>query len=207
MNTKIILSLIAVVTFGVSVAFPKSNPQIQQLADQFLLDQQIMKYKMNQMTSSMVDLYTTKHVPPNCPPQGTSGSCIDIVCSKLGQFGCDTQSEITQVAGICKGNIDGDCVEASCAKLSPFGCDTMSEVSEVAALCKGKSNGQCVEIACENLGQFGCDTISELTAVQKNVCKASVDPACVQTVCKKLGQFGCDTLSELQEVSNSCAGF
>ncbi|MBY0315358.1 MAG: hypothetical protein K2Q26_07550 [Bdellovibrionales bacterium] len=206
MNKKMILSLVVMMTVGVSVAFSKSNSNIQQLADQFLVDQQIMKHKMSQMKGSAQDLFSTKHAHPNCPPEGASGSCIDSVCTKLGQFGCDTQSEISQVANICKGNVDGDCVEASCTKLGQFGCDTISEVTEVAVMCKGQANGQCVEIACQKLGQFGCDTVSELSAVQKTVCKPAVDPACLESVCNKLSTFGCDTLSELQEVSNSCAG-
>lgn len=105
--------------------------------------------------------------PRDCDPQGQQ-SCIELICDKLGTFGCDTTSEIQEVGRACRGNPDGTCVDAVCTKLGTFGCDTMSEVRDVARACVGNFDIGCFESVCRRLGTFGCDTQAEVDEVLRS---------------------------------------
>jgi hypothetical protein len=144
---------------------------------------------------------------PGCDPHHqpqNPNECIDTVCTHLGQFGCDQQSEISQVADACRG-VDADCVDTACSYLGQFGCDQINEIQQVANSCRKIFDGSCMRVACTHLGQFGCDQINEIQQVGA-LCSGRVDSGCIESVCQRLGQFGCDQLNELQQVAKSCGG-
>jgi len=137
----------------------------------------------------------------NCGPSSPA-SCVDVVCAHLGTFGCDDQSEIQSVAGMCKGNFNGGCIDTVCKKLGSFGCDDKNELAGVALACKSNLGGDCITAVCDKLGSFGCDDHDELVKVA-GMC-GGVEGSCVDSVCAKLGSFGCDDVSELVSVTDSC---
>ncbi len=108
------------------------------------------------------------HTPRDCEPRQGQQSCIELICDKLGTFGCDTAGEIQEVGRACRGNPDGTCVDAVCTKLGTFGCDTMGEVREVARACVGNFDVGCFESVCRRLGTFGCDTQTEVDEVLRS---------------------------------------
>jgi hypothetical protein len=142
----------------------------------------------------------------DCDRPGNTQACVDVACAKLGNWGCDEQSEVTQVLRACRGNRDGGCVEKVCAKLGSWGCDEMREIESVATSCQHQRGGACVDVACGKLGNWGCDELTEATQVA-TACQGSYDGgACVQSVCARLGNWGCDEMSEILQVLNECNG-
>lgn len=132
-------------------------------------------------------------------------SCVDVVCDRLGTFGCDSQSEVSAVLSACRGNDDGGCISSLCDRLGTFGCDSLSEVQAVAASCANNRGGECVTSVCNHLGTFGCDSQAEVTRVAE-ACRGNRNADCVDAVCERLGTFGCDSESEVLQVVRECAG-
>ena len=181
-----------------------SSAQVQKI-DQKKLDALVNKYnilKYLKQKTTLENLKINNH--PDCHPGEGQNSCIDAACEKLGSWGCDTQSEINEVAQACKG-VDGSCIQATCTRLGSWGCDTMSEINEVTISCHNVFDGRCVDVVCDHLGSWGCDTMSEINEVG-GICKGRVDSDCIQNVCKRLGSWGCDTMSELRQVAQTCGG-
>jgi hypothetical protein len=212
------MKLMAIVTlFCCSIVFAsarsdigsKNQPAIDvKKIESLAISYQLAQYKKQKM-SFVESLNRGDNLPPGCdphhpPPPQNSNQCIDIVCEKLGSFGCDQQSEITAVAAACRG-VDPTCVESTCNRLGSFGCDQMSEITDVTNTCRQVFDGRCMDVACDHLGTFGCDQMSEIKQVAA-LCKGRVDADCIQSVCQRLGSFGCDQLSELQQVAKSCGG-
>ena len=82
--------------------------------------------------------------------------CIDAACEKLGEYGCNEQSEINTVITACKG-VDGECLNTACSKLGEYGCNEMSEITSVAAICRNVFDRNCIEVVCNRLGEYGCN--------------------------------------------------
>lgn len=142
----------------------------------------------------------------DCNRPGDTQACVDAACSKLGTWGCDEQSEVTEVLRACRGNRDGACLSTVCAKLGNWGCDELSEIKQVAASCQNNDGARCIEVACGKLGTWGCDEMSEVTQVSAACAGQYDDGACVQSVCTRLGTWGCDEMSEILQVLNECSG-
>ena len=94
-----------------------------------LVDQYYAKKEAKNLSSKLFGKPMAR-LPINCNPE-PARNCTDVVCEKLGQFGCDDMSEIKQVAQLCRGNYDRNCIESVCDKLGQFGCDDMNEVQAV----------------------------------------------------------------------------
>ena len=138
------------------------------------------------------------HQPPSV------SNCINVACNHLGQYGCDDNTEIQNVAAACRG-VDGGCLEASCAHLGPFGCDNFTKIQNVTGLCRKVFDSRCMDVVCKHLGQYGCDDFTEISNVS-NVCAGRVDSDCIESVCQRLGPYGCDDFTEIQNVAKTCSG-
>jgi hypothetical protein len=178
-----------------------ASDSIDHLVNQFFVAQSVSK-SSPKSTSRQFSLSRD----PRCDdgPSRPAGGCVDVVCKKLGPFGCDDISEMERVANMCRGNFDGRCVESVCSQLGSFGCDDLSEVEHVTMVCRG-GHGGCIDTVCKRLGRFGCDDMSEIEQVART-CQGNFDGSCIESVCKKLGPFGCDDLSEIERVARSCSG-
>ena len=206
------MKLIAILTlFCCSIAFANADVKAKATAsvvDAKKIDSLVLSYLLNknQQKSNLFESLSSSRRPPHCDPHNppNSSECLDVVCDKLGTYGCDTQSEISQVTLACRG-VDSDCVSASCSYLGTYGCDTISEIQQVTNTCRDVFDGRCMEVACNKLGTYGCDTMSEIQQVGA-LCKGRVDNDCIESVCQRLGTYGCDTMSELQQVARSCGG-
>lgn len=207
------MKFMAILTlFCVSVAFGAVQPavtnvdvkKIDALASSYFLQ----KYKLKKMNLfETLSRVGADHVPPGCDPHyppPNQNECIDVACNKLGTYGCDQQSEVSEVIAACRG-VDADCVEASCGYLGTYGCDQMSEIVAVANNCRQIFDGRCMEVVCTKLGTYGCDQLSEVQQVGA-ICKGRVDSGCIESVCARLGTYGCDQMSEVQQVAKSCGG-
>jgi hypothetical protein len=139
----------------------------------------------------------------NCPTEPTGPACVDAYCAHLSSYYCDDQSELTEVAAKCKGNIGGGCINAYCGHLSSYYCDDKSELDDVAATCKGNLGGGCINAVCSRLSSYYCDDKSELDDIA-GVCKG-IDGSCIDSVCSKLSSYYCDDLSELKNIAQNCA--
>jgi hypothetical protein len=128
-----------------------------------LVDQYYAKKETKNLSSKLFGKPLVRP-PINCNPE-PARSCTDVVCDRLGQFGCDDISEIQQVGRLCRGNYDGNCIESVCDKLGQFGCDDMNEVQAVGRACVGNYDTSCFESVCQRLGQFGCDDMNEVEEV------------------------------------------
>ncbi len=142
----------------------------------------------------------------DCDRPRDTQACVDAACAKLGTWGCDEQSEVTEVLRACRGNRDGACLTVVCAKLGNWGCDELSEIKQVAAACQNNDGGRCIEVACGKLGNWGCDELGEVTKVSAACAGQWDDGACVESVCARLGTWGCDEMSEILQVLNECGG-
>jgi hypothetical protein len=197
---KYVLMLALMSGVGVWAAAPAANGS----ASKSKMDRLAAEFYLNQARGIADLMQGTNGRSRDCDHDGGQPACVDVVCSRLGQFGCDDMSEVERVGRICRGNINGGCVDAVCDKLGQFGCDDFSEVERVTTMCRGHYNGRCIDVACDHLGHFGCDDISEVTRVGQ-ACRA-VDGDCMESVCQKLGTFGCDDISEIERVAASCRG-
>lgn len=133
-------------------------------------------------------------------------ACVDAACAKLGSWGCDEQSEVTEVLRACRGNRDASCLNTVCGKLGSWGCDELSEIKQVAAACQNNDGSRCIEVACAKLGSWGCDELSEVTKVSAACAGQYDDGACLTSVCARLGSWGCDEMTEILQVLNECSG-
>ncbi len=105
-----------------------------------------------QKVSSFVNEYFgQKNFTPAHESCSPTTDCTDVVCNRLGQFGCDDKSEIDEVLLWCRGNYGGNCIEVSCKFLGQFGCDDRSEVQEIARACVGNFGGDCITSVCGRL--------------------------------------------------------
>lgn len=137
--------------------------------------------------------------------KGPSGRCVDLVCEKLGTYGCDSQSELSEVAMICSSQYNESCMASSCRRLGTYGCDSISELKEVSGLCENVRSSGCVDQVCERLGTYGCDSVSELKGAAQ-ACSGIRDTGCITKLCERLGTYGCDSLSEIEAVARTCKG-
>lgn len=204
---KIILSLITLFTFN--FAFAADNFTLRRHANNYYSDMQLQRYlkKANSNSVAYPLLRQLKLQNNNCDDNSTVSpkSCIETVCAKVSKYDCDDASEIQQIAGFCKHNVDGDCIDAVCSKVSKYDCDDLSEVKEVATMCSSQFSAKCFDTACTYLDKFSCDDLSETKDIITNVCSPDVDPDCIKTVCSKLSKFECDDLSELKSIAKACS--
>ncbi len=153
MKILICLLMLSVNTFAANKTF---KSQVNQLVDQYYTNQVLQKLSINR--SNIED--------HNCVP--SKPECLDVVCNRLGSFGCDSTNDIIAVSKACRGNVNGLCVDELCSRLGSFGCDSISEATRVAQACIGNDDAACVNSVCTRLGSFGCDSISEVETVAKS---------------------------------------
>jgi len=184
-----------------------SQPTKSKQATQNEIDAAVNEYLLESSSAELNgSMSLLDHNEPCEEGQGSPNlGCVEIICKKLGTFGCDDQSEVLRVSQMCRGNRTGKCVETLCEKLGTFGCDDIGEIERVAQSCKGNFSQGCVAFACEKLGTFGCDDVSEVERVAA-ACKHNRGSECIAAVCSKLGTFGCDDISEIESVARSCGG-
>jgi hypothetical protein len=142
----------------------------------------------------------------DCNRPGDTQACVDVSCALLGHWGCDEQTEVTQVLRACRGNRDGACVSKVCEKLGHWGCDEMTEIEQVATACQYNDGGACIDVACNKLGHWGCDEVTEVVQVTAACAGQYDDGACLESVCTRLGNWGCDEMTEVVQVLNECGG-
>lgn len=139
-----------------------------------------------------------------CDDEPKGPDCVDVVCEKLGTYGCDTLKEIQEVGNICRGVRKPSCITSLCSKMSAYSCDSLKELERVASSCRGRVSRKCVDLVCDKLETYGCDTITELERVG-SLCK-NARARCIERVCSRLGTYGCDSFEELEAVADSCSG-
>lgn len=165
----------------------------------------LLKFE-RKMDFAMID----EGVDPACPPypgQGTSLSCMELVCRKLGSYGCDDQNEISRVAQLCATQFDGNCIQSVCTKLGSYGCDDFQEIQRATAICDGNFGSYCLDTVCSKLGSYGCDDVSELQRVGLSCSRANYNAVeCLKYSCTQLGSYSCDDFSEVERVLKSCNG-
>lgn len=205
---RIILSLVILFTFSFGYAADKHT--LRRHASNYYSDVQLQRYlkrTAHQNTVPYPLLRELKLQNINCNDNSPTSpkSCIETVCSKVSKYDCDDASEIQQIAGFCKNNVDGDCIDAVCSKVSKFDCDDLSEVKEVANMCSSQFSSKCFATACSYLDKFSCDDLSETKEIITDVCTPDVDPDCIKAVCTKLSKYDCDDLSELKTIAKTCS--
>ncbi len=149
---------------------------------------------------------------PTCPPvPGTrpGSNCMQTVCTKLGTLGCDSQSELAEVAKICSTQFDGSCISDACTKRgSSLNCDDMREIQEIGLICSGQYGSACMNEVCKRMGSsLECDDIRELSEVGiacSRVNYAAIE--CLKFTCSRMWSTDCDDIDELSRVLNSCKG-
>lgn len=154
---KGLLGVVLLFTTGTSFAADTKKVSIQKFVDQFYQNKEAQK------KSPRLFSHPRACPPSACPPPRRA--CTDVVCEKLGHFGCDEVYEVTAVGRMCRGNYDGSCVAAACDMLGPFACDELQEIGIVARACVGNFDMGCFYSVCNRLGHFGCDSIDEVEEV------------------------------------------
>lgn len=158
-HTAVVVLLVAFISIGAEAAGSRL----------FSVSEMVDQYYANKLESvgsrEKAESLFRGRGPVNCDPHGSQQPCIDLVCEKLGTFGCDSVSEIQEVGRMCRGNPDGRCIDTVCNKLGTFGCDSHVEIGEVARACVGNVDVGCFESVCRRLGSFGCDSQSEVAEV------------------------------------------
>lgn len=104
---------------------------------------------------------------PNCPPNDGGGfpkGCMEAVCNHLSRFDCDEQSELAEIARMCR-NVSAACVNGICNRVSRFDCDEKSEMQTVTNMCRGVVDFSCVDFVCSRLSRFDCDELDELQRI------------------------------------------
>lgn len=204
---KIFIATLTVM-LAIQSASAKVNQQVQvvkieKLANSFFLNKAALEQNY---IHSLVTENQFNH-DPHCghghyPPSPTN--CINEACTRLGQSGCNEQSEIQDVASACRG-VDGNCITETCAYLGQSGCNEMSEIQTVGNACRQMFDIRCMKLVCSYIGQQGCNELSEISGVG-SACSGRVDTDCVESVCRRLGANGCNELSEIQTVTRACGG-
>jgi hypothetical protein len=197
------------ILFTTSLSLAADNFTLRRHANNYYSDIQLQRYlkKANHRSAVTHSLLRELKLQNHCNdnPNISPKSCIETVCSKVSKYDCDDVSEIQQIAGFCKHNVDGDCIDAVCAKVSKYDCDDLSEVKEVANMCSSQYSAKCFDTACSYLDKFSCDDLSETKDIIANVCTPDVDPDCIKSVCSKLSKYDCDDLSELKTIAKACS--
>ena len=120
------------------------------------------------------EFYLSKFYEPvtsagdNCEPPN-KGRCIQVACSKMSSYYCDSRSDVEEVAMACS-NVDGDCIENVCNKMAGYSCDDLSDIKAVATVCKGLLDSDCINVVCSKLSSFECDDLSDLKVIVE-MCK------------------------------------
>lgn len=168
-----LFAFLTLVSASAFAAAPQ-NLSIQELVDQYYAQKEVSSQKHLQLRTESKSLgfkafevRPQRRGPRDCQPDD-SGNCTDVVCDKLGTFGCNEMSEINEVNRICRGNYGGDCINAACNALGTFGCNEMSEVSTVGRACVGNYDTGCFTSTCSRLGTFGCNEMSEVEQVLRS---------------------------------------
>ena len=166
-------------------------------------EQLVSQFYKNLLTPTLL-----KATPPNrCEPRPDVGSCIKAVCDKLSPFGCDDESELKNVASICRGNFNGDCINTTCASLSPFDCDEIDELTNIARSCSQTYSNDCSKFFTSHLSVFDHDDLPEILNINNQCKNVSPEEAnCAQYLCNKLSQSSCDTIAKLTDILQSCMG-
>ena len=202
------LFLVAFFSFFLTNAFAVNQKTIsQETLKKITTSFHLMKLlKLDQK----MDLAMIDRGDPSCPPypgQGASVTCMQVVCNKLGSYGCDDQADISRVAQVCASQFDGSCIQSACEKLGSYGCDDFTDIQRVAALCSGNFGSYCINTACSYLGSYGCDDVTDLQRVGLSCARANYNAVeCLKYSCAKLGSYSCDDYTEVDRVLKSCNG-
>ncbi len=136
--------------------------------------------------------------------EGQGPSCNDVACDLVGDFNCDSLSEVERIGNACRGNHNGLCLRSMCRRLGSYNCDSVQEVEQVAGFCRGSLNEKCVDLSCKLVGEYNCDSFSEVERIGR-ACNG-VRSSCIESVCRRLGAYNCDSISEVEQVAASCRG-
>lgn len=158
----------------------------------------------SQSAGNHFEIFQTPHRDPRCdePRKPGIGSCIDVVCNRLPSYECDSDSDLKEIAGICRNNFDGKCIKTMCSRLPSYECDSKSDIKEIAQYCSNTSS-QCVESVCGRLYGYECDSHSDMKEVAM-MCQGLIDGSCVEAVCNRLPAYKCDSKSDMAEVIKTC---
>lgn len=148
-------------------------------------------------------------VPPRdqCYPRPDITSCVKTICDKLSPFACDDESEIKEVAQMCRGNFGGDCIQTTCSNIPRWDCDDMDELKEISQSCMQVYGNSCVQFFTSRIPVFNHNERSEMVNINnqcKNISPEAID--CAQHVCNKLSKFSCDEFDELKDAVKTCSG-
>ena len=140
-----------------------------------------------------------------CHPQPGSTSCVEVICSKLPSYECDSPSEIATFAAACRGNINGDCVSAVIKALPSYESDSSSEMTDIAKQCSQVYGSSCLNIFKNKLPSYEYDTKNEIYEILSHCGGASYDAIeCTKFTCNKLPSYECDSKSEIYQILKSC---
>ena len=176
--------------------------KVKSLVKEFELEKQKQDFKryLTLVLGGQLRTLDVDHCEPDgdLPPRT---SCMESVCERLNSWDCDSQSELNQVADMCRGNHNGRCISAMCDKMNSWDCDSLSELSDVAQSCRGV-RGSCVDFVCSKVSSWDCDSLSELRHVGQ-ICQGARE-SCLEFTCSRLNSWDCDSLSELEQIAEQC---
>lgn len=132
-------------------------------------------------------------------------SCVDVMCSYLGELACTNEDDTLNIVRACAGNYSGDCLRAACRRVAHLECNSFSQAQRLALACSFNVSGACLQAGCELVEKLNCDDVFHVTRILDG-CAGNLDDACVRDVCQRLGNLGCSTVSGFTQVAQACAG-
>ena len=132
-----------------------------------------------------------------------SDSCIDLVCSYLYPFDCDSGTELHAIASTCSDHsLSLNCFKYISAKVSVFDKETWPQLESLLMSCRETWDLNCLGEFYRRLGHFETEGSDKARQIAR-ACR-QVQGSCVKQVCNKLGAFECSSLAQMEDIARSC---